>query len=40
MLLQRASSAINSALQKHVPEALNDNTLSSAAAQPQEQNQQ
>jgi hypothetical protein len=40
MLLKRAASAFNSALQKHVPEALNDNTLSSAAAEPQEQNQQ
>jgi hypothetical protein len=40
MLLKRAASAFNAALRKHVPEALNDNTLSSAAAEPQEQNQQ
>jgi hypothetical protein len=37
MLLKRAAAAFNSALQKHVPEALNDNTLSSAAASPSDQ---
>lgn len=40
MLLKRAVTAVNAALQKHVPEALNDNTLSSAVAEPQEQDQQ
>lgn len=35
MLLKRVIGAINAAVQKHVPEAINDNTLSSAAAQSQ-----
>lgn len=39
VLLKRAGVALNAAMQKHVPEAANSNTLASAAAQPQENDQ-